>query len=148
MKKTVSWVLVADHQHANAYANDGPGHGIKPVEGWQFATRLQRSHDIVTDRPGRKPGTGGGQRTVPGRSDPHREAGRHFIQDVADALIQAAEAKTFQRLVLIAPPRALGELRENLPESVKGLVIAEWAEDLTKEPLPKLAERLGGVLPV
>ena len=148
MKKTVSWIVVADHQHAKAYVHDGPGHGLVAVAGWEFATHLAASRDIVTDRPGRKPGTGGSQRAVPGHTDPHREAGRHFLHDVADALAKAAAAKTFERLVLIAPPRALGELRDALPDKVRALVIAERAEDLTKETPAQLAERLGDVLPV
>lgn len=148
MKKTVSWIVVADHQHARAYAHDGAGQGIKPVEGWEFATHLQRTHDMVSDRPGRKPGVGGNPVAVPQHSDPNREAGRRFMKDIAGAIAKAAQDKVFDRLVLVAPPRALGELRQALPAAVHKMVIAELDEDLTKETLPALAARLGKVLPV
>lgn len=148
MKKTVTWVVVTDHQHANVFSHDGPGHGIRRVDGMTFDTHLGRSHEIVTDRPGRKPGRGGSQRSVGARSDPHREAGRRFMQGVADAVTEASRAEVFDRLVLVAPPRALGELRKALPDKVRAQVTAEINEDLTKTAEKDLADRLGDVLAV
>ncbi|MCF3628708.1 host attachment protein [Thalassospiraceae bacterium LMO-SO8] len=148
MKKTVTWIVVADHQQARAYAHDGPGRGIRAADGFVFDTHLDRSHDIMTDRPGRKPGTGGSQRSVGARSDPHREAGRQFMQNVANAIADASHAKAFSRLIVVAPPRALGELRTALPDNVRAKVIAEINEDLTKASQADLADRLGDVLAV
>jgi len=50
--------------------------------------------------------------------------------------------------VLIAPPRALGELRKSLPDKVRKMVTVEIDEDLTKAGESDLADRLADVLPI
>jgi protein required for attachment to host cells len=65
---------------------------------------------------------------------------------VAERLGEADKAKQFDRLVIAAPPRALGVLRELLPQSVKSRIRAETAKDLLDEPPPKLRERLTELL--
>jgi protein required for attachment to host cells len=42
--------------------------------------------------------------------------------------------KHFSRLVVVAPPITLGDLRNALSEAVKASIIAEVASDLTKIP--------------
>ncbi len=148
MRKTVTWVVVADHQHAHVFNHDGPGHGIRRVEGMTFETHLDRSHDLMTDRPGRKAAPGGAMRSMTPASDPHRAAGEKFIAGISAEIAKAATRKAFERLVLIAPPRALGELRKSLPDRVRKMVTAEIAEDLTKAGEKDLAGRLADVLPV
>ena len=44
----------------------------------------------------------------------------------------SADRGAFQRLILVAPPRALGELRDSLPEAVRDRVVGELDLDLTK----------------
>lgn len=80
--------------------------------------------------------------------DPHREAGKQFIADVASSLAATAKEKAYARLVLVAPPRALGELRQALPAEVRKLVVAEIDEDLTKADENDLANHLADVLAV
>ena len=42
VKKTVTWILVADGAQARLYSNDGPGHGIRPATEWATADRSSR----------------------------------------------------------------------------------------------------------
>jgi protein required for attachment to host cells len=44
--------------------------------------------------------------------------------------------------VVAAPPRALGELRQRLPEAVKGRVVGELDVDLVKEPVEALQQHV------
>tara|TARA_R110000772_G_scaffold232195_1_gene343492 strand:+ start:81319 stop:81765 length:447 start_codon:yes stop_codon:yes gene_type:complete len=148
MRKIVTWVIVADHQHAQVFNHDGPGHGIRRVEGMTFETHLERSHDLMTDRPGRKAGVGGAMRSMTPASDPHRAAGEKFIAGISVEIAKAATRKAFERLVLVAPPRALGEFRKALPDRVRKMVTAEIDEDLTKADESDLADRLADVLPI
>ncbi|PIW27525.1 MAG: hypothetical protein COW30_10185 [Rhodospirillales bacterium CG15_BIG_FIL_POST_REV_8_21_14_020_66_15] len=148
MKKTVTWIVVADHQHARVYAHEGPGRGLQAIDGMTFDTLLEPSRDMKTDRPGRKPASGGAIRSMTPAIDPHREAGEKFIGGVAKAVSGAAGRKAFERLVLIAPPRALGEFRKALPDKVRKMVTAELNEDQTKTTDKDLADRLGAVLAI
>ncbi len=140
MKKIVTWVVVADHQRARVLANGGPGRGLKPVTGMEFETHLKAGRDIAADRPGRSFESGGVSRhAVSPRTDPRRLEAQRFVKRVADALASASKKGDYDRLVLVAPPRALGEFRKSLPAAVKGKVVGELGDDLTKAPTKKLA---------
>ena len=149
MKKIVTWVVVVDHQEAHAFANDGPGRGLQPVAGLSFRTHLKAGRDIMSDKPGRSFESGSAARhAVEPKTEPHREAGRRFINRVVDALKAASEKSEFDRLVVIAPPRALGEFRKLLPAPLKGKVVGETAEDLTKASRAAIEEHVGRFIAV
>lgn len=147
MKKITTWIVVADHQHARVLANSGPGSGLKPVIGMGFETHLKAGRDINADRPGRNVGSRGGPRHGVGpRADPHRLEAERFVGRVAKALSAASEKKAYDKLVLIAPPRALGEFRKLLPAAVRGKLIGEIDEDLTKATTKALDRYVGDFL--
>lgn len=147
MKKVVTWIVVADHQRARVLANGGPGRGLTPVAGMDFETHLKASRDIFADRPGRNVGGRGTARHgVPPRTDAHRLAAEQFVDRVAKALAAASKKGAYDQLVLIAPPRALGEFRKRLPAGVKGKVIGEVDEALTKAPTKALEGYVGEFL--
>ena len=79
-------------------------------------------------------------------TDPQRYAKFEFARDLAERLEDAVHRGRFARLMLIAAPKTLGDLRELLPESVKAKVVAEIDKDLTKVPRPELGKHLGEVL--
>jgi protein required for attachment to host cells len=150
VKTKVTWIVVADHQHARILCNDGPGTGLKPVEGLSFDTHLHFSRDLVSDRPGRAGESAGGglRHAVEPRTDAHRKEARKFVAHVAEAVSDAAGRGDFDQLVLIAPSRALGEFREMLPAPVMAKLIGELPLDLTKTPNDKLPDHLGAFLTV
>jgi protein required for attachment to host cells len=45
-------------------------------------------------------------------------------------------------IVVIAPPRVLGELRQELSAKAKGKVKGELDKDLTRHPLPEIEKAL------
>lgn len=59
----------------------------------------------------------------------------------------AARRNEFQRLVLVAPPKTLGDLRAELDDHAQRLVVGELAHDLVHTPLPELRRHLASVLP-
>jgi len=149
LKKTVTWIVVADHQRARVLMNGGPGRGLEPVAGMDFETHLKAGRDIAADRPGRSFESSGVSRHAVGpRTDPHRLEAERFVRRVAEALAAASKKGDYDRLVLIAPPRALGELRKLLPAAVKGKVIGEVDDDLTKAPTEALDRYVGKFLPL
>ena len=63
-------------------------------------------------------------------------------------LDQRRTEKAYDRLILVAPPTALGDLRDALSDPVRSLVRAELHKDLTKTPVAELPEHLAAVLAV
>lgn len=131
-KKIVTWVLVADGEHATVFEHDGPGRGLNAVDSPTFqASPIQYTRDAVTDREGRSWGAGGvGRHGMEPRTDPKRQSEQEFVREVAQALGQAALAGRFERLILVAPPKALGDLRAQLPKHAQDRVTHEIAKDL------------------
>jgi len=148
VKKVVTWIVVADHQHARFFENDGPTRGIKPIESLSLDTHLAASHDVMSDRPGRSWSAKNGVRHgLEPHVDPHRQEGMKFIQRVIEVVTKASEKSEFDRLILVMPPRALGEFRKFLPVSVRERISGELAADLTKSTAPEIANRLGALMP-
>ncbi len=63
--------------------------------------------------------------------DIKQETRRRFMHDVAAKLSHAYLNKTFERLILVAPAKVMGELHEALPENLQETVIAEVRKQLT-----------------
>jgi len=143
-KKTVTWILVADATKAAVYGNDGPGCGIYRALEQDFALDLpSKVGDIVSDQQGRVVNTGGiGHHAVGPRSDPRRHLEAEFLRSVATVLEDAAIAKMYDRLVLAAGPKALGDLRKHLGAHATALLTKELAKDLVHLPEQELAEHL------
>jgi len=137
-----TWVLVADGAKALFLENitdaQNPNLVVRRVEEQDNPpNRKQQS-----DRPGRMPDPGPGQRSGLAEADWHRLEEARFAADAADILYRLAHNGAFDRLVLVAPPRTLGELRPHLHKEVASRVVAEIAKDLTNHPGDKLEQVL------
>jgi protein required for attachment to host cells len=148
MKKHVTWVLVADGKRGMIFSHDGPGHGLAAVPDMKFETELHPSRDIVSDKPGRVQESGYSGRHSVEPVDYHRVEKAHFAQELAKRLDAALEQGKCQRLVLVAPPRALGDLRQALAPKSRSAVAGEIDKDLTQAKLPEIAKHLEAVLAV
>lgn len=150
MKRIKTWILIADGARARIVLNDGPGRGIKPGPDKEFEGVNAPTREIVSDRPGRAFDSSGlgGRHSMEPRTDPHEHEQRLFHQRIAAYLDTAAKNGEFDRLVVVAPPKALGNLRSALTEAVRKKVIGELNKDLTHVPIHDLAAHLGSVLAV
>lgn len=149
MKKKITWIVVADGAHASIFQNDGPGKGITPTRHTQLTGDTRRSSEIASDASGKTHSRGGHVRSaMEPSSDPHEQAAQDFIADVADLLSDASKAQEYERLILIAPPQALGDLRAALPSDVRDRISGELHKDLTHATVPDITDHLGDVLAV
>lgn len=87
------------------------------------------------NRPGRMADTGQGQRSAMDDTDWHELAKERFAADLAGKLYHQAHQGAFDRLVLVAAPQVLGDLREELHKEVADRVIAEIPKTLTNHPV-------------
>ena len=149
MKPTRTWVLIADGARARILENDGPGHGLHEVAGHEFSSDHAATHDLVTDRQGRSHSSvGPGRSAIEPHSDPHRQLKAKFAHLLADALARGLEQNAYDRLILVATPVTLGDLRSAISSHVKAKVVGEIAQDLTKMPNADVGEHLKTVVRV
>jgi protein required for attachment to host cells len=119
------------------------------VKDISFEIDLPATHELVSDRPGRVfESRGHASHAKAPRSDPHRELKRSLAHKVADVLQTTRANQRYDKLVLVAPPTTLGDLREALAKGVRACVTAELAQDLVKLPASELQEHLADVLPL
>ncbi len=105
----------------------------------------QPSRDLATDKPGRgfSPTRDGGRHGFEPVHDYHKLEKHKFAARLADTLDQACAARKFDRLVLVAPKRSLGELHALLSPRVQKAV----SKDLTASTPAALRRALASVLP-
>ncbi|MGB5215433.1 MAG: host attachment protein [Anderseniella sp.] len=149
MKPVRTWILLADGTRARIVCNTGPGKGLEEVRGMEFEGDNSRSGDIMADRPGRTFDSAGANRhAMEPHSDPQREAKRSFAAELVATLQDQLQDQAFDRLVLVAAPATLGDIRKALPKPLLAVVYAEIAKDLVHIPNQELGDHLADVLAV
>jgi protein required for attachment to host cells len=75
-------------------------------------------------------------------TDWHELEKEHFADRIATTINKAAESGEMKEIVLIAPPRVLGELRKQLSAKAQTKVRGEIDKDLTRHPIPEIEKAL------
>lgn len=146
MKATTTWFLIADGARARIVVNEGPGKGLRAAMDHEFAASHAPSRDWGSDKPGRTgSGAGGARHAVQPKTDFHEFAKERFATEMAGLLDAAATDGAFDRLVLVAPPKVLGNLRGAMRNGAQKKVTGELAKDLTHVPVRDLAGHLENV---
>ncbi len=149
MKPVTTWILLADGTRARIVCNTGPGKGLQEVRGMEFEGSNSRSGDLMADRPGRTFDSAGAHRhAMEPHSDPQREAKRSFAAELVARLQDELQDQAFDRLVLVAAPATLGDIRKALPKPLLAVVHGEVAKDLVHIPNQELGDHLADVLAV
>lgn len=91
-----------------------------------------------SDQPGRYASYGSARSAVE-QTDFHQIEEDRFAGEVAGLLDRLAAAGDFDKLIVVAPPRTLAELRKRYGRAVSGRILAELAKDLTKHPVNEIA---------
>ncbi len=141
--------MVANGTTALAYENDGVGHGLHPLPAFEISVESPPTRDLGAERPGRVHDRfGPGRHAMEPKADWHRQGKTAFARSVAERLEAAVEAGQVDRLVLVAPPTMMGDLRAALSRQVHDLVDGEITKDLTRSSRADLETQIGEVLAV
>lgn len=134
-------VLVADGAKLLFFRNQGDGEALdlKIVTAEEQSDPADR--DVKTDTAGRKPGGTTGGSTI-GEADYHQQAEDRFAADAAAMLNRAALAGRFERLIVVAAPKTLGELRHHYHKETSARLLAEVPKDLANQPVDRIEAAL------
>src|SRR5882672_12568334 len=136
-----SLVLVGDGQKALFLRNRGNALRVDLVVERILEQDNPPTREQGTDRPGRSSASLGVARSAMEEADWHYLAKERFAGELADALYRHAHANLFDKLVIVAPPKILGNLRKALHPEVAERVAAEIPKELTSHPVAEI-ERL------
>jgi protein required for attachment to host cells len=134
-----SFVVVADGRKMLLLRNEGdavhPNLEVVDVD----IQDNPADRDQSSDRPGRSfQSSGPGHRSAFEETDFHQLEEDRFAAATADILKRRALRGDFEKLVVVAPPPTLGELRKHYHKSVLERISGELAKDLTGHPIKSI----------
>jgi protein required for attachment to host cells len=131
-------IVVADGEHAR-FVQPTAGNTLRTIGAVDSAWAHLRSHDIGSDRPGRSFESAASARHAVGpRHGLQALEKEKFVRLVGEQINAASACREFDRLLLVAPPRALHELRKTLDGATQAKVVGTLQRDLVKTPDHKL----------
>jgi protein required for attachment to host cells len=144
-----TWVVIADSVRAKVLIQARSGDALTALAGAEFHSPDPSHHarDLGSDRPSRSiESVGGGRHAIEPKHDARRLTAAGFAGDLAGFLEHHAQEDNFDRLVIVAPSRMLGNFRNALGRHAEKKLVAELNEDLTKTPVRELPSHLEPIL--
>ena len=136
-----SLVLVADGRKMLFLRNDGdaeyPNLKVEHAE----EQSNPKDGDQKTDAAGAASSTGTAGGSM-GEVDFHQQEEDRFAAEAADLLKRRALANDFDALIVVAPPKTLGELRKHYHKEVSNRLTGELDKDLTGHPIPDIEKAI------
>lgn len=135
-------VLVADGRKLLMLRNEGDA--LRP--NLQVERKEEQENPAngaqASDAAGRSFQSVGARRSAYEETDFHQLEEDRFAADAAALLKARALRNEFESLIIVAPPRTLGELRKHYHKEVSDRLRAEIAKDLTRHTVPQIEEAL------
>ncbi len=133
-----TWVLIADGEKALFLQNHTDGED--PY--LQVVRKEEQENPPAREQAANRPG----HRSAFDDTDWHELEKERFAKDLSDILYKLAHKGRFDRLVLVAPPAVLGDLRDDLHKEVQSKVIGEIPKTLTNHPIDEIEKIVAGEL--
>ena len=138
-----SVVVVADGKKMLFFRNEGDAEfpkleverkreQVNPPDREQKTSEAGRTFDA----------SGGAGRSAYEETDFHQLEEDRFAHETAEILKKRALRNEFESLIIVAPPRTLGELRKHYHKEVEKRLSAEVAKDLTGHPVTEIEKIL------
>ena len=133
-----TWIVVADGEKVLYLRNETDGENPN----FEVVRKEEQDNPKDIDQSANRPGRVG-QSANPGKSayddtDWHELAKERFAAELAEDLYQKAHAGAFDRLVLVASPQVLGQLRAELHKEVMARIVGEVDKTLTNHPVHEI----------
>ncbi len=136
------WVLVADGEKALFLRNEGDAEYPNLQVVREMHDENPPTREQGTDQPGRFQDGPSPHRSAMEETDWHRIAKERFADEIAERLYRMAHRGDFKKLVIVAPPLVLGEMRQKMHKEVTARVEAEISKTLTGHPVDQIEKIL------
>ncbi|PXB00020.1 Host attachment protein [Nostoc sp. 3335mG] len=138
-----AFVVVADGRKMMFFRNEGDAEHLDLQIEKKLIDQNPSDLDQSTDLAGRASSTRtGGANWNSGsnvdETDFHQQEEDRFAAETAELLKQRALRGEFESLIVVAPPRTLGELRKHYHKEVSDRLTGELDKDLTKHPVSEI----------
>lgn len=137
-----SVVLVADGRKMLFLRNEGDAAYPNLVVEAAQEQDNPATRDQATDAAGRASSPQGAAQSSVEPTDFHQLEEDRFAAETADLLKRRALANDFESLIIIAPPKTLGEMRKHYHKEVSSRLAGELDKDLTGHPIADIEKAL------
>ncbi|CAM5777044.1 host attachment protein [Labrys miyagiensis] len=138
-------VLVGDGRKALFLRNKGRAAHLRLEVEDVFQQDNPSTSEQGTDQPGRAVAGVGSGRSAMEETDWHRLAEERFAAEIADTLYRRIHAGHCDKLVVVAPPKVLGEMRKAFHKEVTARISAEVPKELTSHPVSEIEKILSAL---
>lgn len=142
MLKHDGWVVIADGEKALFLRNEGDAANPNLEVFREMEQNNPPTREQGTDRPGRLHDAGPGHRSGVEDTDWQQLGKERFAKEIAARLYKYAHAGRFDKLVLVAPPSVLGDMRKEFHPEVTERIVEEVPKTLTNHPIDKIENLL------
>lgn len=136
-----SFVVVADGEKMLFFRNEGDAEFPKLMVERKVEQDNPANRDQKTDDAGRRHAQGPG-RSAYSETDFHQLEEDRFAHRTAEMLKDRALRNEYESLIVVAPPRTLGELRKHYHKEVEKRLAGEVPKDLTGHPVEEIEKIL------
>ena len=137
-----SVVVVADGRKMLFLRNEGDEVHLNLIVERAVEQDNPSDGDQKSDHAGRSSSSVGGGQNSMQEVDFHQLEEDRFAAETADLLRRRALKNDFDSLIIIAPPRTLGELRKHYHKEVSQRLTGELDKDLTGHPIDQIEKLL------
>src|SRR5262249_14450258 len=137
-----AWVVVCDGAKALVLENVGNRLSPSLITKEAYEQSDPRTHELGTDKPGRSVSSVGTGRSAMKQTDWHDQEEQRFLAKLAARLEKAVLAGETRSLIVVAPPRAIGVLRQQYSPHLRRALKAEVEKDYVKMPVADIARHL------
>ncbi len=126
------WVLVANSARGTIYSANLQLEKLTAIHSFEHPESRVKVRELLSDDRGRtRAFPGGNHSAYEAPTDPHQAQGLVFARELGHALRAGRVANRYDHLVVVAPPRFLGLLRDQLDIDTRRLVWEELNHDWT-----------------
>jgi protein required for attachment to host cells len=132
-------VLVTDGKKTLFFRNEGDVNQIDlRTEAVDEREDASSKGELATDAPGTVQQSAGYGHSTYEETDFKQLEEDRWAHSAADEVNRRALANDFDALVIVAPPKTLGELRKKLHKEAERRVVCEIDKEMTRRPIPEI----------
>lgn len=133
------WVAVIDGARGLILVNEGTALEPKLAVRQSYHQDNPPTHEQGRAKPPRAFDANGTHRSALETPDLHQRAEDEFVAGIVADLEKAAVADAFDKIVIVAPPVALGTIRKAFGNALKPKIVKEISADYVKKPVTDIA---------
>jgi protein required for attachment to host cells len=142
-------VIVFDGARARFFERKADGRLIETLTEINSALHAH-TRDAVSDKPGRGFASAGGtsRHAFESKHDEHKMEKHNFVHALVKELDHSWDLHEFDRLIVVAPERSLGEFRSLAPDKLKRAIWREMPKELANFSHSEIEKHLSDYLKV